>query len=222
MNIAVLKIGGSLALHPQKLKTLCTKLSEASKNNAIVVVPGGGEFADTVRKLDKRFHLSAETSHRMAILGMDQYGLLLSNLTPISRAIDEFERVQEVLDSSELPIFLPSKFFSAEDPLDNSWDVTSDSIAAFIASHIKANKVVLVTDVDGVYASDPKTHPNAKLIDKIPIKEFLASNRRTSVDRFLPKLISQSKIECFVVNGLFPERVLAILDGKNTVCTRIK
>jgi 5-(aminomethyl)-3-furanmethanol phosphate kinase len=222
MNIAILKIGGSLALHPKKLKALCAKLSEISKNSALVVVPGGGEFADSVRKLDKRFRLSAETTHQMAILGMNQYGLLLTNLIPKSCAIYEFEQIQEVLDSRELPIFLPAKFFLAQDLLENSWDVTSDSIAAFIADRIRANKIVLVTDVDGVYTCDPKTHPDEKLIGNLSAKELLAANRRTSVDKFLPKLILQSKIECFVVNGLFPERVLAVLDGKNTVCTRIK
>jgi aspartokinase-like uncharacterized kinase len=55
------------------------------------VVPGGGEFADVVRCLDERFSLTCGVSHRMAILGMDQYGLLLSDLMPNSVTVCKLE-----------------------------------------------------------------------------------------------------------------------------------
>ena len=54
----------------------------------------------------------------------------------------------------------------SEDPLENSWDVTSDSIAVYIADRLQV-KVLLVTDVDGVYTNDPKSNPEAKLIKKL-------------------------------------------------------
>ncbi len=69
--------------------------------------------------------------------------------------------------------------------------------------------------------SDPKKFPDAKLIDKISANELLAMNMRTSVDKFMPKLLLQLKIECYVVNGLFPERVEAILEGKQAISTLI-
>jgi hypothetical protein len=62
---AVMKIGGSLAEDPERLRALCTKLSEFAKKYAIVVVPGGGRFADVVRDFDKRFILFSGISHRM-------------------------------------------------------------------------------------------------------------------------------------------------------------
>ena len=89
MDAAVVKVGGSLAAYPEKLKALCAKLSEVSKKHKLIVVPGGGEFADTVRALDKRFNLSPAVSHRMAILGMDQYGFLLSHLLPDSCVVNQ-------------------------------------------------------------------------------------------------------------------------------------
>ena len=64
MDATIVKVGGSLALHPEKLRILCAKLSEVSKKHKIIVVPGGGEFADAVRDLDKRFNLSCEVSHQ--------------------------------------------------------------------------------------------------------------------------------------------------------------
>ena len=221
MNATVLKVGGSLALYPEKLRALCTQLSLSSKKHRLIVVPGGGEFADVVRSLDKRFSLSCNASHKMAILGMDQYGLLLSDLIPNSVAVSKLDEIEYFLGMGKLPVFLPSNLMLREDPLENSWDVTSDSIALYIASRLHVSRVLLITDVDGIYTEDPKQHPDAKLIEQITAQELLAMNNRTSVDKALPKLLLNSPVDCFVVNGLFPERIEAILENKITVCTLI-
>jgi aspartokinase-like uncharacterized kinase len=220
MGITVVKVGGSLSENPEKLKALCAKLGELTKKHVLIVVPGGGEFADVVRDLDKRFSLSSAAAHRMAILGMDQYGLLLSDLTLISLVADSLEDVADA-GFGKLIVFLPSKLMLNEDSLENSWNVTSDSIAAYIACRLNASQLLLVTDVDGVYTNDPKIDADAKLIKKLTPKQLLDMNRRTSVDLYLPKLLLKSKIECIVVNGLFPERIEAILAGKEAVCTII-
>jgi len=221
MNAFVVKIGGSLVAYPEKLKSLCAKLSALSKNHSLTVLPGGGEFADVTRSLDEKFSLSCRVSHRMAILGMDQYGLLLSQLTPQSVTVTKLWEIKRVLDSGHLPIFLPSALFFKEDPLENSWDVTSDSIATYLASRLHASKVLLVTDVDGVYTDNPKTTPEAELIKRISASQLMTMNKRTSVDRALPTLLLKASIDCFVVNGLFPERIAAILNEHETICTMI-
>jgi len=219
--IIVVKIGGSLALHPQKLRSLCAKLSETSKKHRLIVVPGGGEFADTVRNLDKRFSLSPAVAHRMAILGMDQYGLMLSNLIPNSRLATTLNDLQKTMDSGRLTVFLPSASLVAEDALKNSWDVTSDSITVFIALKLHSARVILATDVDGVFTRDPKKFPEAKLLRKLSAAELLRMGDRTSVDKFLPQLLLQSPMECYVVSGFYPGRVEAILNLKETICTQI-
>jgi len=221
MDAVIVKVGGSLASHPEKLRILCKKLIELSREHKLVIVPGGGEFADVVRKLDKRFSLSPSASHRMAILGMDQYGLLLSDLLQGSRIVNRLDHLQETFDLGKLPVFLPSTLLFAENALENSWSVTSDSIAIYVAAQLHVGRTLLVTDVDGVYTSDPIKSSEAKLIRELSARDLLRMNKRTSVDKFLPKLLLQLRIECFVVNGLYPERVEAILKGQNTVCTLI-
>ncbi len=106
--------------------------------------------------------------------------------------------------------------------LENSWDVTSDSIAIYIAGKLQAEKVILVKDVDGVYSADPKKFSDAKLIEKISVRKLSEMDNGTSVDKFLPKLLMQLKIECFVVNGLYPERMQAILEGLPAIYTIIQ
>jgi aspartokinase-like uncharacterized kinase len=218
---AVIKVGGSLAEDPERLKTLCHKLNELAKKYALIVVPGGGRFADAVRDYNQLFNLSNEVSHRMAILAMDQFGLLLSDIMPNSRVFRQLENAKELSKAKVAAIFLPSHWIFQEDPLDNSWAVTSDSIAAYVAGRVNAGKVILVTDVDGVFTSDPKKHPDAKLIARLAAKKLLTLNQRTSVDRYLPNLLLETQIDCYVVNGKHPERVEAILAGQQTTCTLV-
>jgi len=217
----VLKIGGSLSVCPEKLKKLCTTLNKLSEKHSIVLVPGGGEFADTVRTVDARFSLSSEITHRMAILGMDQYGLLLSDLIVNSLAVDSLEAVKKALASGKIPILLPSNLLFQDNVLEKSWEVTSDAIAVYIAHLLFASKVILVSDVDGILSGDPKNNSNAELIKEINADQLLALKRRTSVDKYVPKLLFEWPLNCYVVNGLFPERVEAILAGKYTICTQI-
>ena len=222
MNAVIVKVGGSLALFPEKLRNLCEKINEISKEYKLIVVPGGGEFADVVRCIDKRFRISCNTSHRMAILGMDQYGILLSDLMPNSVIASKLEEIKYFLDSDKIPIFLPSNLLICEDSLENSWTVTSDSIAVYIASRLQVTKVLLVTDVDGIYNNDPKTVSDAKLINNLSASELLAMDKRTSVDKELPNLLLKTPIDCYVINGLFPKRIKSVLNGQDAICTLIK
>lgn len=221
MALTVLKIGGSLASEPAKLRSLMQRIGTISQTRPLVVVPGGGEFADTVRDLDKRFSLGSFVSHRMAILAMDQYGLLLSDISPNSVVVQSFDDAKSAVNSAKLPIFLPSQVMLKEDPLENSWDITSDSIALYIAHKLQAEKVLFVTDVDGIYTEDPKIDKKATLISEITPDALLEKGKRTSVDSALPKLLEKWPIKCFVVNGCYPERIELLLESKAAVATLI-
>jgi aspartokinase-like uncharacterized kinase len=217
---AVLKVGGSLAEDPDSLARLCHELSALAKEHKIAVVPGGGELADTVRKLDRTYGLSDVVAHKMAILAMDQYGLFLSDVTPNSYVSYSLEETSKPV-KGKLPIFLPSQLMFREDPLENSWNVTSDTIAAYIADVMHAEKLVLVTDVDGIFSENPKKNVDAVLVEEVSAGELQGWNRRTSVDKTLPKMLLETKLDCYVVNGRYPERVKLILENKKTVCTYV-
>ena len=219
---ATLKIGGSLAEEPDKLRALCRVLSEMARTHRITAVPGGGRFADVVRDLDERYHLQDTVAHNMAIQAMDQYGMFLSTITPGSRTTCTLDEARQHSEAGLVPVLLPSMLMSRADPLPHSWDVTSDSIAAYIAGELRSEKLVLVTDVDGIYTVDPKDAPASELIEEISAADLSKRDARTSVDRYLSRIISEARLDCFVVNGRHPERVKAILDNELPVCTRIR
>lgn len=217
---AVLKVGGSIAEYPVSLKELCKELAICAKDYEILIVPGGGRFADTVRDFDKTYSLSSTVAHEMAVLAMDQFGLFLSDITPNSYASYSLEKVKNS-SYGKLPIFLPSRFIFCKDPLESSWDVTSDSIAAYITGILQARKLILITDVDGVFTENPKKSLDARLIAEVSAKHLLSWNKRTSVDRTLPKIILETELDCYVVNGKYPRRIKAVLDEQKSVYTHI-
>ena len=218
---AVVKVGGSLAESPATLRILCKELSKLSKRHRMLIVPGGGRFADEVRESDKMFDLSSTITHRMAVLGMDQFGLLLSDITPNSQVTYSLKEAKKLSKDRILPVLLPSRLMFRDDQLEHSWDVTSDSIAAHIALKVHAEKLILATDVDGIFSNNPKEDFDAKLIEKMSVRELLSWNKRTSVDKFLPKILSDKLLKCYVVNGKHPKRIEDILENRETVCTRI-
>lgn len=217
---AVLKVGGSLAEYPASLKKLCNELAVLAKDHKILVVPGGGRFADVVRDFDKTHSLSNTVAHKMAILAMDQFGLFLSDITPNSCVYYSLEKAKGS-PKGALPIFLPSKLMFRKDPLEHSWDVTSDSIAVYIASVLHARKLILVTDVEGIFTEDPKKNLDAKLIAEVSATQLLGWNKRTSVDKNLPKMLQKAKLDCYVVNGRHPKRIKAVLENEKSICTHI-
>ncbi len=107
------------------------------------------------------------------------------------------------------------------DELPFSWDVTSDTISAYIAKLLKIEKLILVKDVDGIFARDPKKYPETFMLKEITPKELL--NIETCIDAFLPKfLLLEKGLTCYVVNGLYPERIKQILEGEKPLATIIK
>jgi 5-(aminomethyl)-3-furanmethanol phosphate kinase len=219
--LTVVKVGGSIANQPVKLRELLKVLYDQSKKYPLLIIPGGGEFADTVRKQDKQFTLSAQASHRMAILAMDQYGIMLADLIPAACIVRSIDEVKKTLIIGNLPVFLPSKLLFREDPLENSWDVTSDSITLYLAQRLNAGKVLFLTDVDGIFSENPQGSEPQKLLKKISAAQLIEIGDRTSVDKALPKLLQRWPIPCYVVNGFYPRRVEALLNQKEAPSTII-
>lgn len=218
---AVIKIGGSLAEETIQFRKLCNKINGLSKKHEILIVPGGGRFADSVREFDRRFCISSEVSHQMAILAMDQFGMLLSDLIPDACVSYSLKTVTNTAANQMPSILLPSHLMFKVESLEKSWDVTSDTIAAYVAKEVKAKKLIIATDVDGVFTSNPKKDATAKFIPSISAKTLLNFTQETSVDRYFAKFILKENISCFVVNGKYPDRIEAIMSGKKTTFTRI-
>lgn len=80
----IIKLGGSL-FHTPELKQWLELLDIASQNEGVIIVPGGGPFADQVRHAQRLHRFDDSAAHHMAILAMAQFGLMLTDMASQSR-----------------------------------------------------------------------------------------------------------------------------------------
>ncbi|MCQ1537279.1 amino acid kinase [Methanosarcina sp. KYL-1] len=216
----VVKLGGSLIMEaPGLVSRLVKEFGPGKPESAekggisgrspfsILIVPGGGMFADAVRKADETFGLGPDASHWMAVLGMEQYACYLLDKSG-ARGADSIKGLPP-----GVTVLLPYRLLRAEDPLPHSWDVTSDTIAAWAAKQTEA-RLVKATDVDGIFRE-------GKLLKEVTAAE-LTGNGSSCIDPALPGFLLENRMECMIVNGKYPERVLRAVYGEPVPGTAVK
>jgi len=141
---AVVKVGGALLDAGDALARTISALELVARNRTIVIVPGGGPFADAVRSVSEQHPLSDEDAHWMAILGMDQFAILLASRIRNAELVHRRGEVARAHARGKIPVLAPYGWLREADPLPHSWDVTSDSIAVWIASQVGALQLILI------------------------------------------------------------------------------
>jgi aspartokinase-like uncharacterized kinase len=167
----VVKIGGSLYNTPE-LKKWLSVLTKSSKHHKVIIVPGGGPFADTVRKAQKDMHISDSSAHHMAILAMAQYGLLLNALAPSSQLF--YYPSSDDLTSVGLSIWIPTDSLLNNKAIPHQWNVTSDSLALWLAQQINADQLCLIKRVR-VHSCSITALTEATVIDDA-FSQFFSAN----------------------------------------------
>ena len=159
----VVKVGGSLLELEGALPRACAVLSALARRERLLVVPGGGRFADAVRAADRAHGLDPSTAHWMAILAMDQCAHLLASHLDGGVLVEQPDAIAASLTSGHVPILAPYRWLREADPLPHSWDVTSDSIAAWVAGVLGVPRLVLIKPVGGAAESLVDAHFAAAL-----------------------------------------------------------
>ncbi len=133
-NLTVVKVGGSLFDHPGLCSGLRDWLAEQVEGRYLFV-PGGGAFADVVRRYHGIHSLIEEYSHWLAIRAMDLNGQLLRRFLPPSCEVLDAYAFCEKDEGNPLA-------------LAHDWRVTSDAIAARVAEVMQASAIIMLKSVD--------------------------------------------------------------------------
>jgi aspartokinase-like uncharacterized kinase len=155
---AIVKVGGGLLADLAIVDAVLAVVAEAARSRRLLVVPGGGPFADAVRAVDGRLGLPVSAAHWMAVLAMDQYAHVIAARLAGAVLVHHPRGIGAAIESGGIPVLAPSEWLRHVDPLPHSWDVTSDSIAAWAAGCLGVRQLVLVKP-PGVERPDESVDP---------------------------------------------------------------
>jgi 5-(aminomethyl)-3-furanmethanol phosphate kinase len=191
----VVKLGGSFAFSPH-LHAWISALAECA--GCVIIVPGGGPFAEAVRSAQSGIGFDDQAAHHMALLAMEQYGRALISLNGLLAAADSADAIRRELAAGKVPVWMPARMALAADDVARSWEVTSDSLAAWLAGRLGASRLFLVKHV-------PLRSGHVRCDDLVA---------KGVVDKAFPRHLRSSKLKAFLFAAADQDAALgAIRDG---------
>lgn len=169
MNIAVIKVGGSLLDLPD-LPTRLSQLLDRLENKKPLLICGGGAAADLVRDWDRIHQLGETRAHWLAIQSMMLNDRLLCALLPEADIVSSQTEAAAAWNAGRIPILCSYDYLtqtSASDfaDLPALWNVTSDSIAAWVTLTWPADELILLKSVELPYEKTVAELAEAGFVD---------------------------------------------------------
>ncbi|RLI02538.1 UMP kinase [Candidatus Bathyarchaeota archaeon] len=214
----VLRIGGSVIASPpnprliNKYVEIIRQLSD--KNHQIVTVVGGGRPARDFIQIAKALGLNEPEQDEVAISVSRIFAQLISMRlgghdwkdvpTSIAEAVETLQKRGIAVMGGLRP------------------GMTTDAVAALVASEINADLIVKATNQEGVYTKDPEKYADAEKIDEMSFEDLsrlLERDRHVAgihqiVDPEAARILREKGIKTIIVNGFNPENIKAALKGE--------
>jgi aspartokinase-like uncharacterized kinase len=190
----VVKIGGGLlrTWGLEGLRWACAEVTEMATRRPVLVVPGGGPFADAVRTVDAQVGLGDDLAHALALRAMDQLGVLLRPLLPAA------ELLSHLVAPRALGVVMVAPAFRDLPEVPHSWAVTSDSLAVLAASAIDAEEAILLKPVAGVLARWPSNDAPLPALTADELQSLQARGGGRLVDAYLPEAVRRTGVAVVV------------------------
>ena len=212
-NKVILVSSGAIGMGVGKLG-LSSRPSDIPTKQAAAAV-GQCELMYTYDRIFSQYH---HTVAQLLITGED-----VKNETRHNNFNNTLERLLEL---NAIPVINENDTVATEEIVIGD----NDTLAAIVACSVKADKLILLSDIDGLYTADPHTDPEAKLIPFVySIDEKLcslaggtASEQGTGgmVTKLqAAKICMECGCEMIITNGNNPENLYDILDGKTVGTT---
>ncbi len=145
MSTILVKIGGSLLGLPD-LGARLSGLAEHLPADRVLFFPGGGPTADLVREWHMIFHLDEEAAHQLAVHSLRLNAELLTRLMPTVPLCDGCT-TSRIVALDPVPLLAQYDREFPDDAPPHTWDVTSDSLAAWIGIRWPVDELLLLKSV---------------------------------------------------------------------------
>lgn len=142
--LVVVKLGGSVVRSGELAAWLD---AIAAAPCPVVVVPGGGALADEVRSVQAALGFGDRAAHRMALLAMDQLAWAVAGLRQGFVVGTTEPELRAALERGDVAVWAPYGLIAGRSDIEESWRLTSDSLALWLAARIGASRCFLVKSV---------------------------------------------------------------------------
>ncbi|MBL4885919.1 MAG: hypothetical protein JKY95_15480 [Planctomycetaceae bacterium] len=167
-KVILCKVGGSLlgwAGFPSRLQQFLDQLDAPA-----LLLMGGGGCADVVRQWDQVYNLGEEKSHQLAIESLSLTARLLVGLLPDAVLVCNQKQLDSAMSQKQVCVLDPKSWIDWFEPgseieLPHHWDITSDSIALWLAAELGIDRLTLVKSVDLPPETDWKSASMSGLVD---------------------------------------------------------
>ena len=184
----VVKIGGGLLRGGSVTAVLEACREVAAMPGPVLVVPGGGPFAEAVRAADVQVGLPEPVTHAMALVAMDQFGTILGELLPAAT------RMRELTRPTGLALLVAAAAFEGRPEVPQSWDVTSDSLAVLAAAAIGAREAILIKRALGILWKWPGDGPPIPSLTADELTDLQAAGGGRAVDPYLAEAVRSTGV----------------------------
>ncbi|ASJ10219.1 uridylate kinase [Thermococcus sp. P6] len=216
----VFDVGGSVLVPDEPdvdfIGKIAYELIKISEDHEVAVVVGGGKVAREYIRAAKSFspnetfkdyigiHITrANAMLLIAALGEKAYPFV----------IQDFRKAWEVIQLKKIPIM------GGTHP-----GHTTDAVSALLAEYLQADLLVVVTNVDGVYDSDPRKNPNARKLSRITVDQLVGiamegesrAGGSSVVDALAAKFIQRGRIKTIIVGKEDARHLFDVIKGKHS------
>lgn len=222
----VLSLGGSLVnteqgIDMEYLSQIQRILSE-NENAFGIVVGGGFEARKRAKELRSKGATEFECDEAAIKVTRKNAKKLISVLGKLAypKVVKDFKEARKLATSYKIIVMggtIPG--------------ITTDTDSVLLAEALRANKLINISNTDGIYDSNPKENPNAKKYSRLNYEQLIdlaiKSDKRTAGTNFIfdllaCKLLARSKIEAHFVSGRNLEDVRAAIEGREHKGTVVK
>lgn len=253
----LIKLGGSVItdkkeyrkFNTETVSRLCKEIKESGQE--VIIVHGAGSFGHV---LAKKFDLNgghtdeeqipafAEVCYdvrelnSMIISELNKNGMPAISIPPGScfmmddrkLIIDNDEVIRKFHELGIMPVMFGDVVLDRK----LGFSICSgDQVMEKLGDIFDIEKVIFVSDIDGLFDSDPKNNPNAKLYSEVNEDVLESVKSETSVDDVTGGVVEKMKSmlrlcvngrECILVNGNVEGRLLSLLKNEDVICTKAR
>jgi len=220
----VIALGGSILVPStpdvefiESFSKMLVKFSK--KGNRALVVAGGGKMAKEYVRAARELGADEELCDEIGITGTEMNAMLLQSALG-EAALEGIQKdFKKALETDR--IFVTGGTVPGQ---------TTDTVAAQLASYCKADLLIIATNVDGVYESDPRANPDAKRFERLSPGDLIGIVTRPKyeagsinvVDPKAAEIIREEGIKTVVLDGRELENLENAVNGKSCSGTLIE